>query len=93
MDDPLTKDALLVFNKLCQLLQNPDLDRKLENVYDVKKVLLGLDLIHSCLESPGQVFTTRREFVLVVRDQLCNALIKFAASSEHKIFARTVSIF
>ncbi len=41
MDDPLTKDALLVFNKLCQLLQNPDLDRKLDNVYDVRKVLLG----------------------------------------------------
>ena len=82
-----------MFNKLCQLLQNPDLDRKLDNVYDVRKVLLGLDLIHSCLEHPGQTFTSRREFVQVVRDQLCTALIKFAASSEHKIFARTVSIF
>lgn len=59
----------------------------------MRKVLLGLDLIHSCLEHPGQTFTSRREFVHVVRDQLCTALIKFAASSEHKIFARTVSIF
>jgi hypothetical protein len=53
VDEPHARDALLVFNKLCQLLQSKDLDRKLDNVYDVRKVLLGLDLIHSCLENPG----------------------------------------
>lgn len=53
IEEPHARDALLVFNKLCQLLQSKDLDRKLDNVYDVRKVLLGLDLIHSCLENPG----------------------------------------
>jgi len=84
---------LLVFNKLCQLLQSKDLDGKLDNVYDVRKVLLGLDLVHSCLENPGSTFINRREFVAVTRDSLCSALLKFAVSSEHKIFSRTVSIF
>lgn len=93
MDEPCQRDALLVFNKLCQLLQSKDLDRKLENVYDVRKVLLGLDLIHSCLENPGSTFINRSEFVSAIRDSLCGALLKFAASSEHKIFSRTVSIF
>lgn len=72
---------------------NPDLDRKLDNMYDVRKVLLGLDVIHAALESPGHVLTSRTEFVHVVRDQLCDALLKFVASSEHKIFERTVQIF
>lgn len=93
MDEPYQRDALLVFNKLCQLLQSKDLDRKLENVYDVRKVLLGLDLIHSCLENPGSTFINRSEFVSVIRESLCGALLKFAASSEHKIFSRTVSIY
>lgn len=74
-------------------MQSKDLDRKLENVYDVRKVLLGLDLIHSCLENPGSTFINRSEFVAVIRDSLCGALLKFATSSEHKIFSRTVSIF
>lgn len=93
LDEPHARDALLVFNKLCQLLQSKDLDGKLENVYDVRKVLLGLDLIHSCLENPGSTFINRREFVAVIRDSLGSALLKFAVSSEHKIFSRTVSIF
>ena len=92
-EEPHARDALLVFNKLCQLLQSKDLDGKLDNVYDVRKVLLGLDLVHSCLENPGSTFINRREFVAVTRDALCNALLKFAVSSEHKIFSRTVSIF
>ena len=29
----------------------------------------------------------------VIRDSLCGALLRFAVSSEHKIFSRTVSIF
>lgn len=35
----------------------------------------------------------RREFVNAIRDSLCSALLKFAVSSEQKIFSRTVSIF
>lgn len=62
-------------------------------MYDVRKVLLGLDLIHSVLENPGSTFINRPEFVAVIRDSLCGALLKFAVSSEHKIFVRTVSIF
>ena len=62
-------------------------------MYDVRKVLLGLDLIHSCLENPGYAFINKKEFISVIRDYLCNALLKFAVSSEHKIFSRTVSIF
>ena len=79
-EEPHARDALLVFNKLCQLLQSKDLDGKLDNVYDVRKVLLGLDLIHSCLENPGSTFINRKEFVSVIRDQLGGALLKFAVS-------------
>ena len=39
------------------------------------------------------MLTSRQEFIHVVRDQLCNALLKFVVSSEHKIFERTVQIF
>lgn len=49
-------------------MQSKDLDRKLDNVYDVRKVLLGLDLIHSCLENPGFTFINRKEFISVIRD-------------------------
>lgn len=92
-EDQSLRDALLVFNKLCQLLQNKDMDKKLDNVYEVRKMLLGLDLIHSCLENSGPTFTSRNEFIVVIRDSLCSALLKFAVSSEHKIFSRTISIF
>jgi len=68
LDEPHARDALLVFNKLCQLLSSKDLDGKLENVSDVRKVLLGLDLIHSCLENPGHCFVNRQEFVKVIRE-------------------------
>jgi hypothetical protein len=37
-------------------------------VYDVRKVLLGLDLIHSCLENPGYAFINKKEFISVIRD-------------------------
>mmetsp|Transcript_7302 Transcript_7302/g.12325 ORF Transcript_7302/g.12325 Transcript_7302/m.12325 type:complete len:227 (+) Transcript_7302:1101-1781(+) len=93
MEEPHARDALLIFNKLCQLLHSKDLDGKIDSVYGVRKVLLVLDLIHSCLENPGATFVNRREFISVIRDQLCNALLKFAVSSEHQIFSKTVSIF
>ena len=62
-------------------------------MYDVRKVLLGLDLLHSCLENSGYTFINKKELINFIRDSLCNALLKFAVSSEHKIFSRTVSIF
>lgn len=93
MEEPYTRDALLIFNKLCQLLQSKDLLGKIDSVAGVRKVLLGLDLIHSCLENPCPAFINRREFIAVIRDQLCSALLKFAVSSEHQIFSKTVSIF
>jgi hypothetical protein len=67
-EEPYTRDARLVFNKLCQLLQSQELQGKIDSVYSVRKVLLGLDLIHACLENPGPVFTSRREFIGVIRD-------------------------
>ena len=65
----------------------------MENVYDVRKVLLGLDLIHVVLENPSSTFINRNEFISAIRDSLCGSLLHFAVSSEHKIFSRTVSIF
>lgn len=63
------------------------------NPYSMRSKILGLELILSIVEKPGVIFLTRKEFIDIIRDTLCDALIKHSVSTEKSIFALSLSIF
>jgi uncharacterized protein YchJ len=74
-------DAHLVFRSIVRLAQNDTNDLKL-NRYAMKTKLIGLELILTVLTNPKQALLTRKEFIDVIKNQLCDNLLKFSVSNE-----------
>lgn len=54
--------------------------------------IIGLELILFVLERPKQALF-RKEFVDVIKNQLCDGLLRYSVSTEPVIFQLVVSIF
>lgn len=59
----------------------------------MRSKILGLELILAVVEKPGTTFLNRREFIDVIKDTLCDGLLKYSVSNEKTIFALSLSIF
>lgn len=54
---------------------------------------MSLELILNIVEKPGPALLSRPEFIKVIKQYLCDGLIKLCVSNEKTIFALSVSIF
>jgi len=61
--------------------------------YTYKSKLLSLELILAVIDNPGSQFASRKDFVDIIRSNLCESLIKNSVSQDKTIFALTLSIF
>ena len=61
--------------------------------FTYKSKLLSLELILAVIDNPGSQFASRKDFVDVIRSNLCESLIKNSVSQDKTIFALTLSIF
>ena len=50
-------------------------------------------LILAVVEKPGTTFLNRKEFIDIIKDTLCDGLLKYSVSNEKTIFALSLSIF
>jgi brefeldin A-inhibited guanine nucleotide-exchange protein len=84
-------DAIIIFRSICKLslkeLSNP------MTVYTMKSKILSLELIFAVVDNPGTIFGSRKEFVDIIRSNLCESLIKNSISQDKTIFALSLSIF
>jgi brefeldin A-inhibited guanine nucleotide-exchange protein len=84
-------DAIIIFRSICKLslkeLSNP------MTVYTMKSKILSLELILAVVDNPGPIFSSRKEFVDIIRSNLCESLIKNSISQDKTIFALSLSIF
>lgn len=85
-------DAHLVFRSIVKLAigdaQNGQLNR-----FAIKTKLIGLELIHTVLSQPKQALLTRREFIDVIKNVLCDGLLRYSVSTELVIFQLVIDIF
>lgn len=55
--------------------------------------IIGLELILAVLEKPKQPFLNKKAFIDVIKNNLCDGLLRYSVSTEKTIFALVVSIF
>lgn len=88
---PLT-DAHLVFRSIVRLAVGDAGNGQL-NRFAVKTKLIGLELILGVLSEPKAALTQRKEFIEVIKQSLCEGLLRYSVSSEVVIFELVVQIF
>lgn len=54
---------------------------------------LTLELIVSIMESPGPTFLTREEFRDIIKEHLCDSILKNSVSTEKPVFAYSLGTF
>ena len=92
-------DALIVFKSICKLClkdvsgASTGGQSSMMNTFTMRSKILGLELILAVVEKPGTAFLNSREFVTIIRDTLCDGLLKYCVSNEKTIFALSLSIF
>lgn len=59
----------------------------------MRSKILGLELILAVVEKPGTTFLNRKEFIDIIKDTLCDGLLKYSVSNEKTIFSTSLSIF
>lgn len=59
----------------------------------MRSKILGLELILAVVEKPGATFLNKKQFIEVIKDTLCDGLLKYSVSSEKTIFGLSISIF
>ena len=59
----------------------------------MRSKILGLELILAVVEKPGNTFLNRKEFIDIIKDTLCDGLLKYSVSNEKTIFSTSLSIF
>ena len=63
------------------------------NQFAMRSKIIGLELILTVLKKPGPIFLARKEFIEIIRTNLCDGLLKYCVTTERAIFAIVVSIF
>jgi brefeldin A-inhibited guanine nucleotide-exchange protein len=59
----------------------------------LKNKTLALELILSIMDNPGQTFTSRKEFKDIIKDHLCDSILKNSVSTDRPVFAYSLGIF
>jgi brefeldin A-inhibited guanine nucleotide-exchange protein len=95
-------DALIVFKSICKLClkdvpsggqSSLSSQNSMMNTFTMRSKILGLELILAVVERPGTTFLNSKEFVSIIKDTLCDGLLKYCVSSEKTIFSLSLSIF
>jgi hypothetical protein len=63
------------------------------NAFTMRSKILGLELILAVVERPGTTFLNSKEFISIIKDTLCDGLLKYCVSNEKTIFSLSLSIF
>jgi len=74
-------DALIVFKSICKLCLK-EIPNQSISTFTMRSKVLGLELILAVVEKPGTTFVNRKEFIDVIKDTLCDGLLKYSASHE-----------
>ena len=61
--------------------------------YVIRKQIVGLEMVLAILEKPKKSFLTNKKFVGIIKNALCDGLLKYSVSDERNIFNLVVSIF
>lgn len=85
-------DALTVFKSICKLCLK-EIPNQNINTFTMRSKILGLELILAVVEKPGTTFLNRKEFIDIIKDTLCDGLLKYSVSNEKTIFSTSLSIF
>jgi len=59
----------------------------------LKSKTLSLELLVSIMQNPGPMFVTRPEFKEVVKDHLCDSILKNSVSTDKPVFSYSLGIF
>lgn len=86
-------DAHLVFRSIVKLAIGDAQNGQLNNRFAIKTKLIGLELIKNVLSQPKQALLTRREFIDVIKNVLCDGLLRYSVSTELVIFQLVIDIF
>lgn len=95
-------DALIVFKSICKLCLKDvpsggqgslSSQNSMMNTFTMRSKILGLELILAVVERPGTTFLNSKEFVSIIKDTLCDGLLKYCVSNEKTIFSLSLSIF
>jgi Sec7-like guanine-nucleotide exchange factor len=59
----------------------------------IRAQIIGLELILAILEKPKPSFLHKKEFIWIIKNHLCDGLLRYSVSNEREIFSLVVSIF
>jgi brefeldin A-inhibited guanine nucleotide-exchange protein len=59
----------------------------------LKNKTLTLELILSIMENAGPTFTSRKEFRDIIKEHLCDSILKNSVSTDRPVFAYSLGIF
>ncbi|OMJ89408.1 hypothetical protein SteCoe_8405 [Stentor coeruleus] len=90
-DNVYLQDAVVIFRSICKLSLK-DLPTLMQSLTFKSKVL-SLELILAVIDNPGPAFSSRKQFMDIIRGTLCESLLANSLSSEKTIFALSLSIF
>jgi brefeldin A-inhibited guanine nucleotide-exchange protein len=63
------------------------------NAAALQSKTLSLELLVSIMQNPGPMFITRPEFKEVVKDHLCDSILKNSVSTDKPVFSYSLGIF
>jgi len=90
------QDAILVFRSIVKLSvegeKKPESDKQI-SYYVIRAQIIGLELILAILEKPKPSFLAKKEFIWIIKNHLCDGLLRYSVSNEREIFSLVVSIF
>ena len=90
------QDAILVFRSIVKLSvegeKKPESDQQI-SYYVIRAQIIGLELIQAILEKPKPSFLQKKEFIWIIKNHLCDGLLRYSVSNEREIFSLVVSIF
>ena len=81
-----------IFENLCKLSCKDETLNDLSN-YSLKSKTITLELILKILEHPNTLFVHNVKILYLVKNTLCEALLKNSFSSEKTVFSLSFSIF
>ena len=90
-DNEYLLDAVVIFRSISKLSlkELPTLMPSLT----FKSKVLSLELILAVIDNPGPTFSSRKQFMDIIRGTLCESLLANSISTEKTIFALSLSIF
>jgi len=90
------QDAILVFRSIVRLSvegeKKQEADKQM-SYYVIRAQIIGLELILAILEKPKPSFLHKKEFIWIIKNTLCDGLLRYSVSNEREIFSLVVSIF